>query len=143
MSRAFIALGSNLGNRQKNIKEALTLIEENSITILRHSTTIETDPVGGPVQGKFLNAVIEIETKLSASELLKTLLSIENKMGRKRSVLNAPRPIDLDILLYDNISINTRDLIIPHPRMLKRDFVMIPLKEIAPQIVKDLLNENH
>ncbi len=130
MAIVYIGIGSNLGNRQENINTALSLVEKSGIRINKISSVIETEPVGGPAQGKFLNAAIEIETALPPHELLNQLKSIEKSLGRKKTVLNGPRTIDLDILLYDNIKINTSELIIPHPRMLERDFVLRPLKEI-------------
>ena len=132
MAIAFIALGSNLGDRQKNIDLAKGLFKENKIKILKESSVIETDPVGGPKQDKYLNAVVKTETLLSPFELLKTLLAIENKLGRTREIKFGPRTIDLDILLYGNRKINSEELIVPHPRMLQRDFVLIPLNEIEP-----------
>jgi len=139
----YIALGSNLGNRQENIQSAIALIRKNAVTVKKVSTVIETDPVGGPPQGKYLNAVIECQTSLTASQLLKTLQSIEQKLGRERTLKNGPRTIDLDILLYDNLKVSTDELTIPHPRMFKREFVMKPLKEIAPQILEKNFNESH
>ena len=108
-------------------------MEENGIKILKQSSLIETEPAGGPPQGKFLNAVIEIETSLKPLELLNVLQNIEQQLGRVRSIPNAPRTIDLDILLYDQINMQTPGLTIPHPRMFEREFVLKPLKEIAPQ----------
>lgn len=98
------------------------------------STIIETDPVGYSRQGKFLNCVAEIETDLSPHALLNAINDIERDLGRTRSVKNGPRTIDLDILLYDNITLNDEDLKIPHPGLTDRQFVMIPLREIAPHL---------
>ena len=135
MSIAFIAFGSNLGNRQKNIDDALELLTREGVFVLKRSSIMETDPVGGPPgQGKFFNGVIKIETDLNPQELLQTLLSIEKQLGRVRSVRNAPRIIDLDILLYDDIILDEFDLTIPHPRMRERAFVMKPLLDIEPDI---------
>lgn len=135
MSIAYIGLGSNLGDRPRNLEAALALLEERQIVILKRSSVIETNPAGGPPQHKFLNAAIQIETKLQPEELLKTIQSIEKKLGRKKTVRNGPRIIDLDILLYDAVNLETTQLTIPHPRMFERDFVMIPLKEITPELV--------
>ena len=134
MAIVYIGIGTNLGNRQKNIDEAQRLLEENQIHILKSSRIIETDPIGGPKQNKFLNAVIKAETNLAPFELLHTLQSIEKKLGRVKTVINGPRVIDLDILLYDQKKMNTQELTIPHPRMFARDFVMIPLSEIEPNL---------
>ncbi len=138
MAIVYIALGSNLGRRDQNIHEALSLLEKNSIKISKCSTTIETEPVDGPPQGKFLNAVVEGETLLSPYELLRVLQSIEHELGRVRTTKNGPRTIDLDILLYDQLTLTTDELTIPHPRMLTRNFVMMPLNEIAPAVVERL-----
>ncbi len=111
--------------------------------VLKCSSIIETDPVGGPQQDKFFNAALKIQTKLSPPKLLQTLKDIEKQLGRVKTVRNGPRPIDLDILFYDNLKLETPSLIIPHPRMLERDFVLIPLKEIAPELTEELENACH
>ena len=98
--------------------------------IKRVYVVIESDPVGGPVQGLFLNAAVKIETALAPRELLNQIHVIVAALGRVRDVKNGPRTIDIDILLYDDLQVNETDLIIPHPRMQERDFVMIPLREI-------------
>jgi len=123
-----------MGNRQDMICEAVRLLEKNRIKILAQSSIIETDPVGGPVQEKFLNGAIKAETLLSPNDLLNLIKTIERQLGRMVTVKNGPRPIDIDILLYNNISIKTPTLTIPHPRMFEREFVMTPLKEINPEI---------
>ena len=138
MATVYLGIGSNQGNRHHNINEALAWLNKNGISVSKASSIIETDPVGGPPQDKFLNAVVKIETKLSPSELLSTCQIIERQLGRVREVPNGPRTIDLDILLYDHLTIATPQLQIPHPRMREREFVMRPLKEIAPQIVEEL-----
>ena len=136
MATVFLGLGSNLGNRKKNIDRAIQELESLDIAIEDISTIIETEPVGGPPQNKFLNGVIKTFSNLSPKELLVTVKDIEKRMGRVTTVLNGPRPIDIDILLYDNIKIQTSELTIPHPRMMERDFVMTPLREIEPEIDK-------
>jgi 2-amino-4-hydroxy-6-hydroxymethyldihydropteridine diphosphokinase len=141
MAIAYLGIGSNLGNREENIDTAIKLLEENQIAILKRSTTIETDPVGGPPgQGKFLNAVLKVRTEFPPQPFLHLLKQIEQTLGRTVTVPNGPRPIDLDILIYDNLQWHTPDLTIPHPRMLERHFVMRPLKEIAPDLVKELVH---
>ena len=142
MSIAFISLGSNVGDRNKNIESALNQIKEAGIEILKCSTVIETDPVGGPSQNKFLNSVIKIQTDLKPIQLLNKLQKIEKFLGRIRTVKNGPRTIDLDILLFDDLSVNNVSLTIPHPRMFERDFVMRPLKEIEPNIINLISNFN-
>ena len=134
----YLALGSNLGNREKNIKQAIEKLKKNNVIIKKISSIIETEPVGGPPQGKFLNAVLKAETTSSAVDLLNLLKNIEKQLGRKETVHHGPREIDIDILIYDKMKINTPDLTIPHPRMLQRDFVMTPLKEIEPSLVDEL-----
>ncbi len=135
----FIGIGSNLGNRQENIQKAIDLLKNNNCCeLFKTSSIIETEPQGGPAQPNFLNSVIKIKTSLSARELLKTLQSIENQLGRRRTVKNGPRVLDLDILLYDDREIREPDLTIPHPRMFGRQFVLEPLLEIEPGIFNQL-----
>lgn len=134
----YLSLGSNLGNRKNNIRRALQLLKDDGVVIKKISSAIETDPVGGPVQGKFLNLVAEAQTQLTPFALLLVILRIEKKLGRQRRIINGPRTIDIDILLYGQEQIRTHALVIPHPRMLTRKFVMDPLSEIAPEIVKKL-----
>ena len=143
MGIAYLGIGSNLGDRQNNIQKALDLLEENGVHILKQSSVIETEPVGGPAQGKFLNAVIKVETQFLPQKLLTELKDIEKKLGRIKTVENGPRPIDIDILIYDNIKLTTPELIIPHPRMFEREFVMTPLREIDSKLVEQLIHESH
>jgi len=133
----FLGLGSNLGDRKVNLEAALEELKRNGISVLKTSSFMETDPVGGPKQPKFLNAVAKVQTSLSAEALLQTALAIEQKLGRVRCEKNGPRTIDIDILLYDNAVIKTPTLTIPHPRMWEREFVMGPLKEIEPDITNE------
>ena len=137
MATVYLALGSNLGDRHQNITTALNEIKELGIRLIKQSSFIETKPVGGPPQGDFLNGVIKINTDISPSELLKKLQTIEKKMGRVKTVVDGPRTIDIDILLYDSLKIKSPELTIPHPRMFERDFVMRPLHEIDPTITED------
>lgn len=134
MSIAYLGLGSNLGDRGGNIAKAAALLQEKGTTLLKISSIVETDPVGGPAQDKFLNAVIKVETTLSPLELLNHCHAIEQKLGRVRTVANGPRTIDVDILLYDRLVLDTPLLKIPHPRMSERAFVLGPLKEIEPDL---------
>jgi 2-amino-4-hydroxy-6-hydroxymethyldihydropteridine diphosphokinase len=143
MAIAHIGLGSNLGDRAQNIERAVRLLAERGALLLKHSTIIETDPVGGPPQEKFLNAVIKIQTKLSPPKLLSQCQRIEKQLGRIRDIANGPRTIDLDILLYDQVRVRTPSLVIPHPRMFDRPFVMEPLCEIEPQLVKEFTHAGH
>lgn len=139
MATCYIAFGSNLGNRIKNINLALECLRHDpAIKICKVSSFIETEPVGGPAQPKFFNGVAKIEADYSAQGLLKQLQEIETKLGRENPhPKNYPRTIDLDILLYGNVKIDEENLKIPHPRMWERDFVTTPLKEIAPELFKD------
>jgi len=131
MESVYIGIGSNLGDRQKNIDLAIeNLRSTSSIVVEKISSIYETDPVGGPPQGKFLNGVIRIKTALSPKELLAILKEIEKSLGRRQAVRFGPRVIDLDILTYGDIRINEENLIIPHPRMNEREFVLQGLREI-------------
>lgn len=134
MAVVFIGVGSNLGNRLVNINKAVVYMEKTGVIVIdKISSLIETEPqdAAGP---KYLNCVLKIQTDLSPKDLLKVLHSIEKKLGRERTFRNAPRTIDLDILLYDDIRMKSAALTIPHPKMLERDFVIKPLLEIEPGI---------
>jgi len=135
MHQAFIALGSNLQDPQAHVERALqTIANTPRIKLIKASSLFKTAPIGYDNQPDFINAVAEIETDLSPLALLHTLLAIEAQQGRERPFPNAPRVLDLDVLLYGNIEINTAELTLPHPRMHTRGFVMLPLAEIAPKI---------
>lgn len=132
--KVFLGLGSNLGDRQANIERAIELISERVGEIIRRSSLIETEPWGFDSENKFLNGVILCETTLTPRQVLRKTQKIERDMGRKKktsSLQYSDRPIDIDILLYDNLTVDEPDLKIPHPRMQDREFVMIPLKEIG------------
>jgi len=128
----YIGLGSNLGNRKENIKAAIKKLSGlKGVKVIKISKFIETNPVGGPThQPKFINAAVKIDTKISPPNLLKKIKKIEIQLGRIKTIVNGPRVIDLDILLYQDKIIKTRNLEIPHPRLFKRSFVMGPLAEI-------------
>ena len=130
MPIVYLGLGSNLGDRARNIHEAVRLLNEAGIMAIKLSSIIETDPVGGPPQGLFLNAVLKARTDLAPEALLKTAHAVEAALGRVRTVKDGPRTIDIDILLYDDLTLNTPELVIPHPRMKERAFVMRPLNEV-------------
>jgi 2-amino-4-hydroxy-6-hydroxymethyldihydropteridine diphosphokinase len=128
---AFIALGSNIGNRYDTITSAIKrLTSYAEIHLVNYSSIYETDPVGYEDQDLFLNMVIEIQTALSAMELLDLCLKTELEFGREREIKWGPRTIDLDILTFNQENIESEKLIVPHPRMLERAFVIIPLLEI-------------
>lgn len=140
MITCYIGIGSNLGERRLYIELAVKELKKLfSTRVTKSSSLIQTAPEGGPDQGLYLNGVVEIQTELSPYQLLVELQRIESFLGRVRAVKNGPRTIDLDILLYGDYCINEEALCIPHPRMLERDFVLVPLKEIAPQVVEELL----
>lgn len=134
---AFIALGSNLGDRQAAIRSAVDLLERDERTsVVRCSPLIETAPVGGPAgQGPFLNAACELQTSRSPRELLTLLLEVERRLGRERRERWGPRTIDLDLLLYGDTVLNEPGLTLPHPRMHERAFVLEPLASIAPAVM--------
>ena len=140
--KVFLAVGSNMGDKEKNIKNAMKILDKNEeVKIKKVSTLIETDPVGYLDQDKFLNGAIEIETIFSPKELMRELLRIEEVLKRKRVIKDGPRTIDLDILLYDNLISDDEFVTLPHPRMEERSFVITPLNEIAPNAVHPLLNK--
>ncbi len=138
---AYLGLGSNLGDREENLCQALTLLSH-KLNVEKVSSIYETEPVGYKQQPLFLNMVCRIATTLLPEELLQFAKDIEAKMGRVSSFVNAPRPIDIDILLYDNKTMKTRRLNIPHPRLQHRAFVLIPLAEIAPELVHPKLGKS-
>ncbi len=144
MILSYIAAGSNLGDRLQNIQEAKRLLENlPTIKILRSSSVYETEAVGGPPgQGKYLNAVWEIEARLAAATLLQQLLEIEHKLGRVRDSRHGPRPIDLDILFFGDFVCDIPGLKIPHPRLQEREFVLRPLMDLCPQKNHPVLQKN-
>ena len=139
---AYIGLGSNMGDKWDNINEALKKMSlDDDIKVIEVSTLIETRPYGYEEQDDFLNGAVHITTLYSPSELLKCLSEFENLAGRKREIHWGPRTLDLDILFYDDIILDTRELTIPHFDMINRDFVLKPLNEIAPWLRHPVLNK--
>jgi 2-amino-4-hydroxy-6-hydroxymethyldihydropteridine diphosphokinase len=136
-----ICLGSNLGERKENLVQALFLLEKNEVKIVKESSIYETSPVGKTDQPWFLNQVVEMQTELEPKPFLRMVKAIENKMGRIRTIPKGPRCIDIDILLAENRIVRSMDLIIPHPEIAERNFVLVPLKEIAFETVHPVLNE--
>lgn len=130
MTRAFLGIGSNLGDRLENLRKAVRLLQGQGVRVVRSSRVYETEPVGGPPQADFLNAVLEVEGKGSARELLASCLAVEEQMGRVRRERWGPRVIDLDVLTYGRQEIHEPELQVPHPRMHERGFVLIPLLEL-------------
>ncbi|MBD0384578.1 2-amino-4-hydroxy-6-hydroxymethyldihydropteridine diphosphokinase [Paenibacillus sedimenti] len=128
---AYVALGSNIDDRERYLQQAIIELNEHAgINVTAQSSIYETDPVGYVDQAAFLNMVIEVSTTLPAEELLTTMLAIEKRLGRTRDLRWGPRTIDLDMLLYGEQRLSTPDLIIPHPRMHERAFVLVPLAEV-------------
>ncbi|HEY2074363.1 MAG TPA: 2-amino-4-hydroxy-6-hydroxymethyldihydropteridine diphosphokinase [Gaiellaceae bacterium] len=135
MSRAYIALGSNLGDREGTIRGALDELRRRpGIEVVAVSTLVDTEPVGVVDQPRFLNGVAALETGLSAGDLLAVLLEVERRFGRVRAgaVPQGPRTLDLDLLLYGDAEIDEPGLVVPHPRLHEREFVLGPLAEVAP-----------
>lgn len=132
MKTAYLALGSNIGDREANLRTAVNLIESDEIRIVRRSSLYETAPQELLDQPWFLNAAVEIETSLFPLQLLARLRGIEREMGRRRVTPKGPRNIDIDILFYGRTVIATAELEVPHPRIAQRRFVLEPLAEIAP-----------
>lgn len=132
MTICYIGIGSNLGDRQGFIDKAIEELKNDENTkVLRTSSIYETDPISDIPQGKFLNGVLEIDTSLDAKSLLKELNAIEGRLGRKRTVKDAPRTIDLDILYYGDENIQEDSLVIPHPKINEREFVLKGLRELG------------
>ncbi|MBT2637466.1 MULTISPECIES: 2-amino-4-hydroxy-6-hydroxymethyldihydropteridine diphosphokinase [unclassified Bacillus (in: firmicutes)] len=141
-NKAYIALGSNMGDRFGYLTQAIILLESHEkISVVNTSSVYETDPVGYTDQDQFLNMAIQVETSLAPVELLDTCLEIELKLGRKREVKWGPRTLDLDILLFNHENIVTEKLTIPHPRMSERAFVILPLLDMDPNITLPTMKE--
>ena len=139
---AYIALGSNLGDKEENLRRALELLDERGVEVVKVSTFICTEPYGVTDQPQFLNAVCQVRTSLEPLALLHTLLGIEQEMGRVRLRHWGERNIDLDLLLYEDVVMDTPELKLPHPDMQNRDFVLLPLFEIAPELIHPVLRKN-
>lgn len=135
MNQSYLSLGSNMGNRFEMLRQSIYLLAEHpAITVTCISSLYETEPVGYVDQEPFLNMVVQLETELKALELLDVCQEIEQILNRERLVRWGPRTIDLDVLLYDQVNIETERLTLPHPRMYERAFVLIPLLEIKPDL---------
>ena len=141
MNTAYILTGGNLGNRQQNLQKALLLLSEQAGRIISISSLYETAAWGNKDQPSFLNQAIALETHLPADVLLVTILSIEQEMGRRRFEKMGPRTIDIDILFYNNLVIESNQLVIPHPQLHKRKFVLLPLNEIAGSYIHPVFNK--
>lgn len=133
MTRAFIGLGSNLGDRLANLRIGIAAFGDDVVDV---SPVYETDPVGGPEQDDYLNAVVELDTLLSPRRLLEVAMQAEQSAGRVRRVVNGPRTLDVDILWLEGATVDEADLVVPHPRMRERRFVLAPLRDLAPDLVE-------
>jgi 2-amino-4-hydroxy-6-hydroxymethyldihydropteridine diphosphokinase len=133
MTRAFLAIGSNLGDRAAHLRAAVRGMSD----VVAVSPTYETDPVGGPEQGPYLNAVVELDTELTARQLLELCHRLESAAGRVRTQRWGPRTLDVDVLLVGDDVVDEPDLQIPHPRLWERAFVLVPLADLAPDLVPD------
>ena len=141
MNKVYLLLGSNQQNPQKQLLLAQKNIAKNIGGIKRKSFIYQTAAWGNTRQPDFLNQVIVVETKLTAAQTMQTILAIEKKMGRVRTKKNAPRIIDIDILFFNKEIIHTKDLDIPHPRLQERNFVLIPLNQLSPNLKHPVLNK--
>jgi len=143
VSNIFLSIGSNLDNRIENLKSAVTELNSAYIRVTDCSAVYETSPVDCENNSPaFLNATAEVETELPPDKLIKTILDIEKEIGRKRSTKNAPRIIDIDVILCGNIISDDENIIIPHPRMLERLFVLAPLREIAGEVIHPIAGKS-
>ena len=140
MSVVYLSLGSNMGDKEDNMRNALKLIKDMD-EIRKVSPLYQTEPMGFKDQSFFLNCVIEVQTNSNPEQMLLFLKSIEQKLGRTASVKNGPRIIDIDILFFDDFCIENDDVIIPHPRLHERLFVLIPLMDVNPDVIHPLLKK--
>ncbi len=135
MPTVYLGLGANLGDREANLRAARERLQELGVELERCSSLYESEPWGVRDQPRFLNAVCRAHTALSPQELLRLAKQVERDLGRRPGVRYGPRPVDVDILLYDDLVLDTPDLTIPHPRLAERAFVLVPLAELAPELV--------
>lgn len=144
MESIFLALGSNLGEREETLRQARTLLQRaEGLNILAWSAIYDTEPVGGPEgQNPYLNAVLVGTTELSPMELLRLCQDIERSCGREPGEHWGPRALDIDILCYGDLALDTPELILPHPRLHERRFVLVPLCDLAPDLVHPLLKKS-
>jgi 2-amino-4-hydroxy-6-hydroxymethyldihydropteridine diphosphokinase len=140
MKTVYLSLGSNVGDRGKNLAAAMQALASRGVCIAKQSAMYSTEPVDFAAQNWFLNCAIEAKTALMPRQLLHNLREIEHKIGRGRLVRRGPREIDIDILLFGSSVIHTPELEVPHPRMAERRFVLVPLGEIAPSVYHPMLN---
>ena len=139
--KAFIGIGSNIGDRLENCFKAISMIDNiNNCIVLKRSSFYKTEPVGYRDQDWFVNCIILIDTALSPHGLLKELKNIERLMGRQGGIRWGPRVIDLDIIMYEDLIMDDDELTIPHPMMHKRRFVLVPMNQIAPYVIHPAFN---
>lgn len=141
MHTIYLGLGSNIGDRERNLQTALQELNRPDLRILRVSGVYETEPLEMRAQGWFLNLVAEAETSLFPRQLLSRIAGIERRLGRKRAVPKGPRTLDIDILLYRKFVMQTDSLTIPHPRMAERRFVLQPIVDLAPEMRHPVLRK--
>ena len=142
MKNVFLGIGTNLGDREAYLSQAIARIEKFAGTVSKASSVYETEPWGFETEDAFLNLVIKVETEFLPQELLGKILNIESSLGRERSEVHySSRTIDIDILLYDDLVVNELNLTIPHPLLQSRKFVLIPLCEIAPDVIHPVLKK--
>lgn len=134
MKNAYLGLGSNIGEREQLLQQALVMLADDHLRVLRTSAVYETEPVGVRDQPWFLNAVAEVELDLFPMQLLARTQRVEREMGRKRGKVHGPRAIDIDILLFGRFAIDTPQLVVPHPRLAERRFVLEPLADLDPEL---------
>jgi 2-amino-4-hydroxy-6-hydroxymethyldihydropteridine diphosphokinase len=144
MGRVFVGVGSNQGDRARSISSAVQALGAvDGVRVVQLAPVIETEPVGGPPQAPYLNTVVELEASLPPHALLTALKAIERRLGRESSPQRcAPRPIDLDVLLYDDRVVRDPKLEIPHPRLHERRFVLEPLAQLAPELIHPVLRQS-
>ena len=141
MNRAYLLLGGNIGNRLDNLERAKHLLEKQVGKVIKDSKVYETASWGNTDQPDFLNQVLLIKTKLTAEKIMEQILLIEKTMGRVRAKKNASRIIDIDILFFNEEVIETKNIIIPHPQIQNRNFVLYPLNELSPQLKHPVLKK--
>lgn len=142
MNRVYVAFGTNIGDKNKNIEKAIEMMKDRGLKVIKMSQIYKTEPYGYTEQPEFLNGVLEVLTDLDAVNVLKILLEIEKDMGRVREFKWGPRIIDLDILFFNDEIIDEKDLKVPHPDMQNREFVLKPLCDIAPNFIHPVLKKS-
>ncbi|HEY5367949.1 MAG TPA: 2-amino-4-hydroxy-6-hydroxymethyldihydropteridine diphosphokinase [Hanamia sp.] len=142
MNKVFFITGGNIGDRKKNLETAATLLEKHIGKIIQSSRIYETDAWGITDQPTFYNQALIVESEFSAQEVIRKILKIEEEMGRVRTIKNAARSIDIDILFFNDETVNEQNLIIPHPEIANRRFVLMPLNELEPNMIHPVLKKS-